>query len=288
MFRMLPPLPPDWDRSSTGPYRPRDASGRMVQTVVVCIDADEPEVLEPVRFYRADRVHLLYSVPGTLGPRAVGDLLRILPSHCYGAEVRRHVVDIRDTRSMLGELLKIADEESRVTKGLSDIRVDLSSGTQEFAAAGAAACVLCPELNPFTVRPEGYGADEEKIGRMLYGEGRPSGLSKAVGPPVYVPMGLPGREDSALAVSLCALSGILAKGKRAPYSVFVGRLKDAGMWNYVPEPGTVRTDQKERIHFRRHYIVPMLKRGWISEDPEMKRRFVLTDRGRDVVSVYGV
>ena len=122
---------------------------------------------------------------------------------------------------------------------------------------------------------------------MLFGEGRQPGLTGAVGFPSFLPLELPGREDSALAAALCAVSGILEKGKRVPYSVFVGRLKEAGLWNYVPEPGTVVTEQKERIHFRRNYADPMAERGWIAEDPDLRKRFSLTDRGRDVVSVYG-
>ena len=57
---------------------------------------------------------------------------------------------------------------------------------------------------------------------------------------------------------------------------------------YEPKKKNYKTDdlQNERMHFKRAYIEPLIKKGWVKESDVVKDRWEITPEGEAIIEVY--
>ncbi len=267
-------------------------SGKRDRVVICCSALDVPAVVRPVSFYEANRVHMISGedTEDAMGPiySEFREEIRSQIERGGYAEVCDHITDVRDYRRVMRTLLTIVRDETERTNGRADIFVNISSGTPEYSAAAMLICMQNRDLTAFTVRTEGYSMSPEEVKDILYADGRPAGTSVSVSDPIAVSTCGPDVQDSELVTCLGVMKEIRKTKRTALYEDIINGLISEGAWRYVPDSRRGRSDdlQKARMHLKRHFLEPMVRKGWLRQDPLNKNRYHITDEGENVIAIY--
>ena len=275
--------------SSSGPIR----SGRKDRVVIACVMLDVPIAVEPVLHYQADRVHLIhYSKDhrdggGYLYSQFFEEARKQVESRTV-AEIVEHNAKVYDYHVMMRTLLEILSYERSRTGGLMDIYVNISSGSTEYSAAAMLVCMQNKGLTAFTVRTRKYMLPLDAIKEYMFKDGEPIGFSESVEEPEMVVTFDPDKQDAELVACLGILKDVKAKKRNVYFSDLIEELKVQGIWRYVPDNKRTRTtdEQKERMYFKRTYLEPMIKKGWVKESDVVKERWEITPEGEAIIDVY--
>lgn len=266
-------------------------SGKKDRVLISCLTFGVPVVVDPAVFYGAERIHILhyihdstvedYQIYQEFYDEACDQLRRKLPGIC----IVEHNVQITEYRIVLRELLKIVRSEEN---GFADIYVNISAGTSEYSAAAMLVCMQYSNLIAFTVRSKEYALKDEDIKRLLYKDGKPVGLRLQVQDPIMITTFDPEKQDMDLIAAMVVIRDIWNSKNYATFEEMIDGLIVAGVWRYTPNSKRTKTDdlQKKRQYFKRNYLEPMMEKGWLAEDPIVKRRYRVTDKGQAVIDVY--
>ncbi len=263
-------------------------SGRRERVLIACVLDDVPMVVEPALFYKAEVLHLLHPADDpedAMGPvhQEMYDEVR---SRLDGdAEIIDHEVPAHDYKALLRILLTIVREEAQED---SEVYVNISSGTPEYAAAAMLVCMQNRGFTAFTVRTKEYSVTPGEFRELAYEDGKPVGYSREVFDPVKVVTFDPAKQDSDLITCLGVFADLRKTKKRVYFEEIIDRLREEGVWTYVPDSRRRKTDalQKTRMQFVRSYITPLVKKGWIKEDEISKRVYHITPEGDAIINVY--
>lgn len=270
---------------------PEPVSGKKERVLISCLTFGVPVVVDPAVYYGAERIHILhyvhdsaddeYRVYQEFYDEACDQLRRRLPN----IAIVEHNIQITEYRIVLRELLKIVRSEQN---GFTDIYVNISAGTSEYSAAAMLVCMQYSNLTAFTVRSKEYALKDEDIKRLLYKDGRPVGLRLQVQDPVMITTFDPEKQDMDLIAAMVVIRDIWNSKNYATFEEMIDGLVVAGVWRYTPNSKRTKTDdlQKKRQYFKRNYLEPMMEKGWLAEDPIVKRRYRVTDKGQAVIDVY--
>lgn len=275
--------------SSSGPIR----SGRKDRVVIACVMLDVPIAVEPVLHYQADRVHLIHYSKnhkddgGHLYTQFFKEAHEQLESRT-DVEIVEHDAKVYDYHVMMRTLLEILNYEKARTGGFMDIYVNISSGSTEYSAAAMLVCMQNKGLTAFTVRTHEYMLPLDAVKRYMYRNGKPIGFSASVEEPEMVVTFDPDKQDAELVACLGILKDVKSRKKNVYFSDLIEELKVQGIWRYVPDNKRTRTtdEQKERMYFKRTYLEPMIKKGWVKESDVVKERWEITPEGEAIIDVY--
>lgn len=272
---------------------PPSVTGKKVRIVIACIMFDVPMVVEPAIFYEAERVHLIRSsknhrgTGGGMYNEFFKEAKNQIKSRA-GAEVVEHDANVYDYHAMMRTVLEILNDEKKMTGGFMDIYVNISSGSTEYSAAAMLVCMQYRDLTAFTVRTDRYMLSNDDVNNLLYKDGKPVGFSASVENPKVVVTFDPDKKDADLVACLGVLKEIKSRKRNIYYMDVINELKIIGAWNYEPKKKKYKTDdlQNERMHFRRAYLEPMMKKGWVKESDVVKDRWEITPDGEAIIEVY--
>ena len=262
-------------------------SGKRCRAVVACTDLDVRSVVDPIRFYEADQVILLTDNDDNDPLFPIRQkILEEIRSELEDYTIMTYPTGIRDCYGMMGELWRLFSPDR--IDCMSDIYVNLSSGTVEFAIAAMSVCRKTERAVAFTVMTKEYALTSEDISKILFREDRSPGYSLKVSVPAMVMMMDLDRDRTELAECLRMMSEMRIDERNVSFSDIIARMKSCGRWDYTPDRRRGKTDdaQKERMFFKRNFLNPMMELGWIKEDRVMKNRFRLTPQGRMILEIY--
>ncbi len=196
-----------------------------------------------------------------------------------------HAVPLNDYKAVLRTLLTIIKGED---PDCSEFYVNISSGTPEYAAAAMLVSMQNRGFTAFTVKTKEYTQSPEEYRGSVFRDGRPQGVSSEVSEPVRVVTFDPSKQDADLITCLGIFSELRKVHARVMFEEIIDRLKVEGVWTYVPDVRKRKTDviQKNRVQFRRQFIDPMVRKGWIVEDEDYKRIYHITAEGNAIIDVY--
>ena len=272
---------------------PAYMTGKKERIVIACIMFDVPMTVEPAVYYGADRVHLIRSSKNHRG--SGGSMYTQFFKEAKGqikertdADVVEHDANVYDFHAMMRTLLEILNAEKERTKGVMDVYVNISSGSTEYSAAAMLVCMQTKELTAFTVRTDEYMLSNEDVNRLLFKDGKPVGFSASVEEPKRVVTFDPDKKDADLVACLGVLKEIKSRKRNIYFLDVINELKIIGAWNYEPKKKNYKTDdlQNERMHFKRAYLEPMIKKGWVKESDVVKDRWEITPEGEAIIEVY--
>lgn len=272
---------------------PKIRSGRKDRIVIACIKFDVPIVVEPAIFYEADRIHLIHysknhrGSGGHMYQEFYKEAVEQIENRAH-AEVVEHDANVYDYHVMMRTLLEIISYERKRTGGIMDVYVNISSGSTEYSAAAMLICMQNKGLTAFTVRTKEYMLDNDSVKKLLYRDGKPVGFSSSVEDPEMVVTFDPDRQDSELVACLGILKEIKSRKRNIYFEDIINGLKIEGIWNYIPDSKRGRTtpEQKERMYFKRTYLEPMMKKGWVVENDVVKDRWEITPEGEAIIDIY--
>jgi hypothetical protein len=272
---------------------PAIPSGKKVRVVITCIMLDVPMAVEPTVYYEADRVHLIHSSKNHRG--GTGHIYcrffeeaRAQIEERAQADIVEHDANVYDFHAMMRCILEILNEERKGTGGAMDVYVNISSGSTEYSAAAMLVCMQYRDLTAFTVRTDRYMLSAEDVNTLLYKDGRPVGFSASVEDPKMVVTFDPDKKDADLVACLGVLKDIKSRKREIYFMDVINELKIIGAWNYEPKKKRYKTDdlQNERMHLKRAYLEPMIKKGWVKENDLSRDRWDITPDGEAIIEVY--
>lgn len=289
-----------------GPSPPHDSgtNNRLVprfRVVICCVTFETVKVVNPIRDLRAEKVHILHWAGGDQAKKAtvyaefyqevVGQL------HALGIRdesIMEHKVMVFRFKDVLSSLLSIMAEERR--KG-SDVYVNVSAGTTEFAAAATLASMMVEGVRPFTVHARAYTiSGEDRIRKAFSVNGKLIGQTKEVAEPVELPtyrIDLPPRD---LVMALREFRKRKENRQSTRYTAMIKAIKEAGAWNYEKgsvgsvrgndAPGEERAVQAEKMYYSRHFIDGWIKNGWVDGRNGRGRELTITESGINVTDIF--
>lgn len=253
--------------------------------MIACVTFETAKVIEPLRFFGTRRIHIIHYVkddrPDYVIYREFYDEVCRRIGEIGGIEIVEHNVKVYDYQSMLSTVIHILNNEEA-----SLVRVNISSGTSEYSAAAVMAASMYPKAMAFTVGTREYTTKSEDL-RALYSVGdRLVGLSKTVYGPKPVETFSILSPDIELVRCLKIIETVNVGRLPSSAPQMIKRLKDAGIWSYVDEPGK-RTPigQRETMYYNRHYVKVLADKGWIRKD-STRGRYSITVEGRSVLNVF--
>lgn len=255
--------------------------------MIACATFEVSKIIEPLRFHGTRRIHIIHYVKDNSEKNSIyqefyDEVCRQI-TDIGGVEIIEHVAKVYDYATMLSTIVRIFREE---TADL--IRVNISSGTSEYAAAAMMASSMYSKAQPFSVRTREYSVDQENLRDLYSVDGRLVGLTKTV----YGPKPVESFSVLAPDFELVRCLGILQCADKdkvpATAAYMIDRLKCCGAWSYVPESRSKRTplEQRETMYYKRHYVDNLLAKGWIRKDAG-KTRYSLTSDGKAILNVFG-
>lgn len=261
------------------------SSGKRQSVLVFCASLFDGLYLPSICHYDPDEVYAFIGtgddVFSSISRRVYESSRRDIPCR----KVTECRLDIHDYEAVLSAMMDIKGDLAHRFGDDLDLYVDISSGTNVFAAAAMFASMVPKRAVAYRVDIDDPGIGEDDALDLVLKMGRGFEASE----PVRMTSMQNKEPDDDLIAFLRILDGILKETKYPKYSVLIQRLKDSDSWSYDPhrKSGGGRTplDVKEERYLKRHYIDCAMGNGWVEKPTP--NRLVITEAGRAYLSVYG-
>jgi hypothetical protein len=242
-----------------------------LRVVVACVTFETVMVVEPVKYYKADRVYLLHQARKAPYSEFLKEVRSQLGT--VGCECIERETNVNSFRLIMKEVLGILRMEKEAG---NHVYVNVGAGPNVFAAAALIACMM-EKATAFNVGTEKWTVEP----KLFYIDGKPVGMSSEV----RVPYELPEFEIKAPRPEL--VSGLRAWHKLSQQkglmnaNNMIQKLEREGL---MAEPGPHGTGRQAKVmKYRRNFLEPWLKEGWLEKDG---RSLKLTEKGKGVLEIF--
>lgn len=289
----------------------------MKRVMVACVTTEVVKITQPAKDIRTDRVHLLNFIKAASN----GDKAEKDREQFYRAVYNKVVEVLNGEKQEIYEhfnvrsfnfddcfhaIYDILITEKR--KG-SDIYVNISGGTPEYAAAASIASMMIPGVKLFSVgtKATGHTIDFDKQLSMAYHNGELVGSAFEVHKPISInsfPLKAPDED----VLKCLKIFNSLPIGKRSNVNV-IRRLIHNQLWKFaLDEKGSgtsvelenedgemlpssdrekyLKLQRKEAVLYQRDYINKWKADGWIEKSKINGKRYQLTDTGKRYVDIF--
>lgn len=261
------------------------SSGKRISVLVFCISPIKELYLGPVEHYEPDRIYALIDPGDGNTEKFQRDQYESLKKEFKCQDINDIIVDTCNYNEILATLVDLKKNLNSQFGDRLDLFMNISSGTNEYAAAAMFASMLPEPSTAFRVDVSDSRLSYETI------SGISSTLSDSLdfSEPEKYPVHTQQNPDEEMAAFLSIMKALLTVSRSPRRSDIMDRLKAAGFWSYDPQrktnSGRSDLDDKENMYLKRHYIDPAVKNGWL-ECP-CRNVFRLTELGRSYISIYG-
>ncbi len=287
------------------------------RVMVACVTTEVVKITRPAHDIGVDRIHILnYVKEGKAGSQEEKDRETFydLVYSSVRDELRMFVDEVVEHRDVttfdfdqcFHAIYDILYEERG--KG-SDVYVNISGGTPEYAAAAAIASMMVKGVKLFSVgtKASGFTVDFKKQLEQSYHDGHLVGSAFDVHAPFPISsFPLPTPEEDLLKALKVFVS--IPVGKRSNVNV-IRKLIKLQLWRFALDgtgTGTsaewededgrfvdgedygkyLKRQRKEAVLYQRGYIDKWKKQGWIEKSTINGKRYDLTDTGRRYVEIF--
>jgi len=293
------------------------------RVMMACVTKEVTMIVQPAKYYNIDKIHLINYVK-----KSDNDYVKINRSKIYeeiyaqvhneltelGIKIEKH--EESETyifNKMMQETYKILFEE---TQKDSIIYVNISGGTNEYAAAAAISSMMFREIKLFNVgsRPDKKTIEDydERIKALKDKDGKLVGTTMEIYDPFRIdtfPMNPP---DDMLLKSLKIFSMIPPKMRSKTH--VIRNLILQGLWvtcvdcldyDSLVEGTSVKFEKKdsiwlersynaeyhklqnkEGVQYHKRYVEKWLKNGWIRNNQSHNKKYILTDAGKTYLDIF--
>jgi len=254
-------------------------SGKRHSVLIFCISPIKELYLEPINHYDPDRIIVFIGTKETQPYSVEKEIYGSTKLECNN--IKEVAIDTTDYASVLTKLMDITDALENNYEDI-DIFINISSGTHEFAAAGAFASMVRKNMIAFNVEISNYGIDKRRIKKII----------KEISPVVTHPekMKICDNEipDDEIIVFLTVLRDMIKKTKYPAHAKIIKELKRRNAWTHNPEKKSCneRTPltKREEMYLGRHYFDAAIKDELIADS---KKKITFTKKGLLKLSLYG-
>jgi hypothetical protein len=257
------------------------------KVMICCVTFETAKVVEPIKFYGVDKVHIIHYVKDSDSQeysiyQDFYDEVCVQIKNWRRIEIMEHFTKVYDYHGLLKTLNGIMESDKT-----SEIYVNISSGTSEYAAASMIASSMHKNTKPFTVGTMEYTSSKEDIKKYYYENGNPVGLSKKVYAPRYIDTMATEVPAEELVICLGIVDYINRNNRSGSIKNIISLLKKNGIWDYVPNESKIKTDetQKELMYVKRHYLEKLMNNNWTVKTS--RNKYELTDEGKVILKIFG-
>jgi len=274
------------------------SSGRKNRVIISCVTFETAKITDPALFYQATHVHLIWyakdpkSESGKIYREFYERVCEIIREQSpFEVEVKEHIEKVYDFTDMLRTVLSIIQTE-RKESPQSDIYVNISAGTSEYAAAAAIASMMVPGTIPFSVGTEEWTVPEMTIRDIYYEGDKPVGLTKKAKEPYlmpYYPIDIP---EEHLVRALRILEERNKNKLPVTNTKMIAALKCGGLWfrgQMVIGDGerNANIGRSEAVYYQRDFIDKWIKNEWILKN-DLTKKYEVTDAGKRILDTFYV
>ncbi|AIZ56867.1 hypothetical protein Mpt1_c09940 [Candidatus Methanoplasma termitum] len=271
-------------------------SGRRERIVISCVTFETVKITDPVKFYDATKVHLIHYIKdpqsenGKIYMEFCERVCELISENAtVPIDIIRHMENVNDFTIMLRTVLSIIEEENKKDEP-SDIFVNISAGTSEYAAAAAIASMMMPGTIPFSVSTVEYKVKDVR-GTFYDLNDKPVGLTESVRDPKCLPKYSMPIPDRNVILGLRALDEMNKKKLSTKGPEVIRVLKDLDIWRreggevVFDNKGKVKITRSDSVYYFRDFVEKWISNGWVYRD-EFKKRYFLTDEGKIVLDTF--
>jgi hypothetical protein len=270
-------------------------SGRRERIVISCVTFETVKITDPINFYDATKVHLIHYVkdPSSDNGKIYIEFCErvcemILENATIPVEIIRHMENVNDFTTMLRTVLCIIEEENQKDEP-SDIFINISAGTSEYAAAAAIASMMMPGTIPFSVSTVDYQVKNVK--ETFYENDKPVGLTKSVRDPKCLPKYSVSIPDRNVVQGLRILDEMNKKKLSTKGPDVIRVLKESDLWRRdsgeitFDYRGMTKITRSDSVYYFRDFVDKWISNGWVYRD-EFRKRYFLTDEGKIILDTF--
>jgi hypothetical protein len=270
-------------------------TGRRERIVISCVTFETVKISNPVKFYDATKVHLIHYVKdpfsdnGKIYIEFCERVCEIINENAtVPVEVIKHMENVNDFTTMLRTILCIIEEENQKEEP-SDIFINISAGTSEYAAAAAIASMMMPGTIPFSISTHEYQA--KNIKEIFYENGKPVGLTKTVRTPKCLPKYSITIPDRNVVLGLRILDEMNKKKLSTKGPDVIRALKESNLWRrdegevVFDHNGKIKITRSDSVYYFRDFVDKWVSSGWVYRD-EFRKRYFLTDEGKTILDTF--
>lgn len=263
--------------------------------MISCVTFETVKIAEPVRFYEATKIHLIHYVkdPQSENGKIYAEFYErvcemIHENATAPVEIIRHMENVNDFTTMLRTILCIIEDENDMDEP-SDIFVNISAGTSEYAAAAAVASMMMPGTIPFSVSTVEYQV--KNVRETFYENKKPVGLTRTVRNPKCLPKYTITIPDKNVVQGLRILDEMNKKKLPTKGPDVIRILKESNLWRreegeiVFDHRGKIKITRSDSVYYFRDFVEKWLSNGWVYRD-EFKKRYFLTDEGRIILDTF--
>jgi len=271
-------------------------SGRKNRVVVSCVILETAKITDPIAFYQATHVHLIRytkdseSKDGKMYKEFYDRVCEIIHEQSpFDVEIEEHVAKVYDFAAMLRTVLSIIQKERRDSPN-SDIYVNISAGTPEYAAAAAIASMMIPGTMPFSVGTDEWTIQTETIKKIYYENDKPIGYTKKAREPYQMPYYSIDIPKEHLVRALRVLHERNNNRQPVTNTKMIESLKEKKLWfrgEMIIEKKKRKTDENksDAVYYQRDFIEKWQNNEWIQKN-ELTKKYELTDAGKNILNTF--
>ena len=264
-------------------------TGRRERPIISCVTFDTIKVSDPVKLYDATKVHLIHyifdptSEKGKIYQKFYDRVCYLIREKSQNIPIIEHNANVTNFTEMLKTVYGIIENEYDLNPS-SDVFVNISAGSSEYAAAAAIASMMFPGTIPFSVATDKYQVEETDI--YFNKEGNPVGLAKSVKEPKVIPKYQVNSPDEKLVLGLKILNCLNDSGTPPKGPIMIYLLKKNKLWRRGEFPEESR-NRSEAVYYQRDFVNLWLSENWIYKDKYTKK-YYLTECGMIVLKTFYV
>lgn len=272
------------------------SSGRKNRVVISCVTFETAKITDSIAFYQATHVHLIWyaknpnSEDGRMYREFYDRVCDIIHERSpLEVEIKEHVEKVYDFTAMLRTVLSIIQTEKEKSPS-SDIYVNVSAGTSEYAAAAAIASMMVPGTIPFSVGTDEWTVQSKTIKEIYYEGGHPVGLTKRAKDPYLMPCYHIAIPEEHLVRALRILDKRNAGKEPVTNTKMIAALKEKGIWfrgQVVIGETKRKADEgrSETVYYQRDFINKWLSNGWVRKN-DLTKKYEVTDIGKRILETF--
>ncbi len=259
------------------------STGIKPRVLLACLRYDVVKIIESVRAYTPQYVvtfHDMFSDPTKerffFGERFQELLDREFPNTTYyNFELKQkdfHEIarTIEGAVCMLDNLLD-----------MPDVFVNISAGTNEFAAAATMVSMVHPNVTIFTQGELEDNLTQDVVRRAYYRDGEPTGLVTKVSEPVAIDVYQVDPPDKSLIIGLRILDENMNAGKSLMAKDMIKIFMDEGIW-LRDSPS-----KNDNVIYLRDFVDKWIANGWVVRG-QLRNQYKITEKGRMMIDTFYV
>lgn len=255
--------------------------GIKKRIILACLEYDVVRIIQPVKDYNADVLitfHDMFGVNSEIKMRCADELQKELEGSCPNTHYSNFQNDLKDFTS-LSKALESYISGFNAMFNRPEIFINISAGTNEFAAAATMSSMLHDNVQIFTVKDLETNIDQELIERAVLRNGVPTGTAAKVSEPDVITVYPAEPPKKHLVLGLRIFNDRLEKGESIAAKDMVSEYIKEGIWL---RDGTSPNDG---VFFLRDFVDKWIENGWLQRG-QLKNRYNLTDKGKMVLDTF--